>query len=139
MIYRARIVTRLADGLDWGKHCIVNAGVVSSCSVPVVEILELHTKNSRLDRVQAAVHPHHVMLVLSRRPQVSQEPQLFGKARLVRCYQSSVAVRTKVLPGIEAEAANVAQRPRLHTIEVCAMCLCCVFNDMKVMPAAQNF
>jgi hypothetical protein len=91
-----------------GKRFPVSGGMMGPGFVPRRQIFKLHVKNGGLDCVQTGIQTFLGVLIFLPLTIVAQPPHPFGQIGIVRGNQTTIAVGTKVLAGIEAKTAGRA-------------------------------
>jgi hypothetical protein len=94
---------RVPDPVDISMCDLAAAHIVK------IQITQLDSKNRGLQLGQAAVDPGEFVMVFRPRTVVSEAPDAFCEARVVRNHASGVAKRTKILGRIEAEPGGVTE------------------------------
>ena len=79
--------------------------------VPRVQVTKLHPENGGVHRVQPLVPTDGDMLVLLALAEITQDADPVRESGVVRNHRPGVAVGAQVLPGVEAEGGDVAERP----------------------------
>src|SRR3954468_15616495 len=85
--------------------------VPASCVGPPGQVRQLCREDGCLKGVDPLAVADFIVLVLARSSMVAELPDAGKEIRVVARHGSGVAVRPKVLAGIEAEARNRAERP----------------------------
>ena len=102
--------------------------------VPTVEVAQLHAQDRGLERVQAGGRAHHAVAVARALAVRAQQAHAVGQLGSVGDDAAAVAPRAQVLGRVEAEAADVAQRPDAAAAVAGAVRLAGVLDDGDPAP-----
>src|SRR5215470_20278440 len=97
--------------------------------VPFIEPLQLYPQNGGLQCVETAVETDFLVMIFHRRATIAQHPDAFGDVSASCGDQATVAVGAQIFPGVEAEAADVAEAPGSPAPIDCPVRLRRVFDD----------
>ena len=126
-----------------GKQGTVGVRHLAALVVPLCQVPKLDAQHTGLDRIEPAVEPLDVVVVLLRLPVVAEHSALVGHPVIIGGDCSGLAARTQVLPGIKAERGGMAHRaclapPAFLFREVfCTVRLAGVFDDNEVVSGGQ--
>src|SRR5262249_38670710 len=96
--------------------------------VPLIEPAQLHPQDGGLQRVEPAGEADLLVTIFQARATIAQQLDAFGDIAALGGYQPAITVGAQVLPGVKAEATDVAQAPRPPAGIDCAVRLCRVFD-----------
>ena len=103
---------RQREPVDAGEPLEVARGHRAPALVPLVQAPQLDAQEGGLQRVQAAVEPRQIVVVLHLRAVVAQHADALGQRVVVGRDRARVAQRAEVLAGVEREAGGVARGRR---------------------------
>src|ERR1035438_8304132 len=78
--------------------------------VPVINVLQLHPKHSRLHGIEAAVPADLFVVIPLAASMIAQTPNVRRQFLVIGGDASAVAIGAQVLGGIKAESCGLAQR-----------------------------
>src|SRR4051794_40830219 len=89
---------------------------------------KLHPQDRRLDRVESTIEALDVMVIAAALPVIPQLTNALDNVGPVADDGPAVAVRTKVLAGIEAERGGVTERANAAALVPGAVRLACILD-----------
>src|SRR5213078_227871 len=108
----------LASGSNGATTPIATAGASNSlprrsaalCG-PRIEVAQLHAQQPRLNRIETAIVPLEIVVVLLHLPVIPQHSHGPRDRRIVGCHGTAFPARAEVLARVEAECGSSANRP----------------------------
>src|SRR5271165_6105782 len=91
------------------KKLPVTVGIGPPPLRPGIQVLQLHAKNSRLQRIQAAVGAQNFVEILFLAAVHAKHAEPLGHLRIVGSHQATVACPTQIFRREKAEAAKGAE------------------------------
>jgi hypothetical protein len=93
------------------KEFLVSMRVLPAGRRPLVQIAEFDSQYGSLKRIEPAIHPYPVVIVLLLRAVSSKNPERLRKFTIVSRQQSAIPCPAEILRRIKAEARNRTQAP----------------------------
>ncbi len=88
---------------------------------------QLDAKHGSLQAIQPPIEPDHLMVVFHRLPVIAQHAQPARQRGIIRGDGATIAHRSQILAGIEAERGGMAEAPGAAPLVCGAMRLAGVF------------
>src|SRR5713226_5771785 len=107
----------------------------TACFRPLFQMPQLHPKDGALQRLHSIVEGPQNVVVLAVLPPVPQHANRTRVLGIVRGYRASLSVSSKILSGIETEAADVAEITCRSPSVFRPVCLRGIFDDHQSMTA----
>ncbi len=103
------------------------------CGRPLIQVLQFHGENSRLQCIQPAVDAHIFMVIFGSSPVQAKDIRLFSHGLILHSHQSAVSVGSEVFTWKKAEASEISDTSRPLSFVLGTDRLCCIFNHIQVV------
>src|SRR2546430_5984421 len=113
----------------FGKQAAVGDSTFAAQLVPLLNMLQLHPKDGRLNCVHTAVPSEFFMMIALRAAVVTQAAHVLRYVRVPRGYQSCFAVGAQILAGIETKCRRDTERSGAAIAPSSANSLRPIFNQ----------
>src|SRR5258705_10940569 len=78
---------------------------------PLLETAQLDAQNGALQSIHAVIETFEHVVVLALLPPIAKHPHQLRAMGVARDQHAALAARAEILPRVEAEATEVAERP----------------------------
>ena len=107
--------------------------LVATQLVPAVQVLQLYSQDSSLQGVETTVEAVHDVLVACLGAMNPENPHCLGDLGIISDHHATIAIRSQILGGKEAQTSNIAQRANFLSFLFSAQRLSTVLNYFQVM------
>lgn len=102
--------SRQCKSVDTAERTAIGAGNCNTPFRPLVEVPKFDVENGRLQAVEPGIPALEFVIVFRFAPVIGDHSAALGQAGIVCEDGATVAIGTKIFPGVEAEAADIAER-----------------------------